>query len=72
MWGGVRDAAKPEKASRAQLNGFIKLSGGPSRILTRRGTGSNLSFRKTNLAENEMSSKRQETRRSVLIIFFCE
>ena len=50
MWGGVRDAAKAEKASRAQLNGFIKLSGVPSIILIRRGTGSDLSFRKTNLA----------------------
>ena len=48
--GGVRDAAKAEKARRAQINGFIKLNGGPSRILIRRGIGSDLSFRNTNLA----------------------
>lgn len=61
--GGVRDATEAGKASRTQLNGFIRLSGGPSRILIRGGTGSDLSFRRTNLAtvwKMECRGRRQE------------
>lgn len=70
--GGVRDANESGKASRAQLNAFIKLNGGLTRVLRRGGTGANLSFRKTSLAtvwKMEWRGRRQEARRSALIIF---
>ena len=54
---------KLERQSRTQLNGFIKLSGGSSRILIRGGTVSDLSFRKTSLAtvwKMECRRRRQE------------